>query len=73
MSLYDYLKYLKTLGIDKEHTYTVSMTEPTDFPRKVGHDANIDMIAEDLATTISDEECSVCMVKSNTLRSAIYI
>ena len=54
MSLYD---HLKNLGISKDHTYTASMTDPTDFPRKVGHDANIDMITEDLATTISDEEC----------------
>ena len=54
MSLYD---HLKNLGISKEHTYTASMTDSTDFPRKVGHDANIDIITEDLATTISDEEC----------------
>ena len=54
MSLYD---HLKTLGIGKEHIYTASMTDSTDFPRKVGHDANIDIITEDLATTISDEEC----------------
>ena len=58
MSLYD---RLKNLGIGKDHNYTASMTEPTDFPRKVGHDANIDMITEDLTTTISDEECSVYM------------
>ena len=56
MSLYE---HLKNLGISKEHTYTASMTEPTDFPRKVGHDANIDIITEDLATTVSDEECSI--------------
>ena len=70
MGLYE---HLKNLCISKEHIYTASMTDPTDFPRKVGHDANIDMITEDLATTSSDEECSVCMVKSNALRSAIYI
>ena len=56
MSLYE---HLKNLGISKEHIYTASMTDPIDFPRKVGHDANIDIIAEDLTTTISDEECSV--------------
>ena len=70
MSIY---KNLKNLGIGKEHIYTASMTDSTDFQRKVGHDANIYMITEDLATTISEEECSVCMVKSNTLRSAIYL
>ena len=70
MSLYE---HLKNLGISKEHIYTASMTDPTDFPRKVGHDTKIDIIAEDLATTVSDEECSVCIVKSNKLRSAIYI
>ena len=70
MSLYE---HLKNLGISKDHIYTASMTDPTDFPRKVGHDANIDIITEDLAITISEEECSVCMVKSNTLRRAIYI
>ena len=58
MGLYE---HLKNIGISKEHIYTASMTEPTDFPRKVGHDANIDMITEDLATTISDEEYSVYM------------
>ena len=58
MSLYD---HLKNLGIGKEHIYTASMTEQTDFPRKVGHDANSDIITEDLTTTISDEECSVYM------------
>ena len=71
MSLYE---HLKNLGISKEHTYTASMTDQTDFPRKVGHDTKIDIITEDLEhTTISDEDCSVCMVKSNTLRSAIYL
>ena len=70
MSLYE---HLKNLGISKEHIYTASITDPTDFPRKVGHDTKIDIIAEDLATTVSDEECSVCIVKSNKLRSAIYI
>ena len=70
MSLYD---HLKNLGISKEHIYTASMTDPADFPRKVGHDTKIDAITEDLDTTISDEECLVCMVKSNTLRSAIYL
>lgn len=59
MSLYE---HLKNLGICKEHIYTASMTDPTDFPRKVGHDTKIDMITEDLGrTTISDEECSVYM------------
>ena len=58
MGLYE---HLKNLGISKEYIYTASMTDPTDFPRKVGHDANIDMITEDLTTTISDEECSICM------------
>ena len=58
MGLYE---HLKNLGICKEHIYTASMTDPTDFPRKVGHDANSDMITEDLATTSSDEECSICM------------
>ena len=56
MSLYE---HLKNLGISKEHIYTASMTEQTDFPRKVGHDTKIDIIAEDLATTVSEEECSV--------------
>ena len=56
MSLYE---HLKNLGISKDHIYTASMTDPTDFPRKVGHDINIDMITEDLATTISEEECQV--------------
>ena len=56
MSLYE---HLKNLGISKEHIYTASMTDPTDFPRKAGHDTKIDMITEDLANTISDEECSV--------------
>ena len=70
MSLYD---HLKNLGISKEHIYTASMTDQADFPRKVGHDANIDMITEDLTTTTSDEECSICIVKSNKLRSAIYL
>ena len=56
MSLYE---HLKNLGIGKEHTYTASMTDPTDFPRKVGHDTKIDIITEDLATTVSDEECQV--------------
>ena len=54
MSLYD---HLKNLGIGKEHIYIASMTDPTEFPRKVGHDANIYTITEDLTTTISDEEC----------------
>lgn len=59
MNLY---KHCKNLGIGKEHTYTASMTESTDFPRKVGHDSKIDMIAEDLERiTISDEECSAYM------------
>ena len=59
MNLYD---HLKNLGISKEHTYTASMTDPTDFPRKVGHDTKIDMITEYLATTISEEECSVKVI-----------
>lgn len=54
MGLYE---HLKNLGISKDHIYTASMTDPTDFPRKVGHDANIDIITEDLDTTISDEDC----------------
>ena len=58
MGLYE---HLKNLGISKEHIYTASMTDQTDFPRKVGHDANSDIITEDLATTISDEECSIYM------------
>ena len=69
MSLYE---HLKNLGIGKEHIYTASMTDPTDFPRKVGHYANIDIIAEDLDTTISEEECSVYMY-CKLLRSAIYL
>lgn len=54
-------EYCKQLGIDKEHIYTASMTEPTDFPRKVGHDdVKIDLLTEDLERkTITDEECSV--------------
>ena len=68
MSLYE---HLKNLGISKDHIYTASMTDPTDFPRKVGHDANIVMITEDLDTTIS-EECSVYMY-CKLLRSAIYL
>ena len=80
MSLYE---HLKNIDIGKEHIYTASMTDPTDFPRKVGHDTKIDTITEDLArTTISDEECYVYMYckkytnydsQNNTLRSAIYL
>ena len=69
MSLYE---HLKNLGISKEHTYTASMTDQTDFPRKVGHDTNIDTITKDLDTTISEEECSVYM-HCKLLRSAIYL
>ena len=64
MGLYD---RLKNLGIDKEHIYTASMTDPTDFPRKVGHDANIDMITEYLTTTISDEDCSIYMYSKKVI------
>ena len=64
MGLYE---HLKNLGISKDHIYTTSMTDPTDFPRKVGHDANIDMITEDLEhTTISDEECLYMYSKKYT-------
>lgn len=56
-------EYCKKLGIDKEHIYTASKEDPTDFPRKVGHDTvKIDLLIENLEqTTILNEECSVTM------------
>lgn len=55
-------EYANKFGIDKEHPDTTIKAEPTDLPKKAGHDTKIYMITEDLErTTISDTECSVCM------------
>lgn len=56
-------EYCKLRGIDKEHIYVASKEDPTDFPKKVGHDdVKSDLITENLERTkISNEECSVMM------------
>lgn len=58
-------EYCKKLGIDKENIYTASKEDPTDFPRKVGHDdVKTDLLTEDLEkVTISNEECSVIIYR----------